>query len=244
MTQGFSRPPAALITAGAKRIGRAITTRLARLGYEVAVHYNSSKDEAETLRTQLAQGGVSCKLFQADFNDQADTAALVDQVLLELPNLNLLVNSASVFSPVDFLNSDEADIDANINVHLRASYLLTREFARSVKQGQIINMVDASCVRQETKFFAYQLTKKALVDLTLMSAKRLAPHIRVNAIAPGLVLPPEGVLAEDFVDKMTSNPLKRQGQLEDVIAALDYLLNASHVTGQILFVDGGEHIDF
>lgn len=238
------RPPAALITAGAKRIGRAMALRLARKGYDVAVHCHRSRSEAEALRDQLVRLGVACKLFQADFNDTADTAALVEQVHQELPNLQLLINSASIFHPVDFLKSDEKDIDDNINVHLRAPYLLTREYARSVGRGQIINIVDASCVRHETVFFAYQLTKKALVELTLMSARRLAPEIRVNAIAPGLVLPPENKSAADFEKRMEANPLQRRGQVEDVIDALDYLLTQQHVTGQVLFVDGGEHIDF
>lgn len=239
-----ARPPAALITAGAKRIGRALSLRLARKGYDVAVHYHHSRSEAEELRSQLMHLGVGCKLFQADFNDTADTAALVEQVYQELPNLQLLINSASVFHPVDFLSSDEKDIDDNINVHLRAPYLLTREYARTVGRGQIINLVDASFVRNETVFFAYQLTKKALVELTLMSARRLAPEIRVNAIAPGLVLPPEGKSAADFEKRMAANPLQRRGQVEDVVDALDYLLTQQHVTGQVLFVDGGEHIDF
>lgn len=238
------RPPAALITAGAKRIGRAMSLRLARKGYDVAVHYHESRAEAEELRDQLVHLGVACKLFKADFNDTADTAALVDQVHHELSNLQLLINSASVFHPVDFLKSDEKDIDDNINVHLRAPYLLTREFARTIGKGQIINIVDASFVRHETAFFAYQLTKKSLVELTLMSARRLAPDIRVNAIAPGLVLPPEGKSGTDFEQKMDANPLKRRGRVEDVVEALDYLLTQQHVTGQVLFVDGGEHIDF
>lgn len=244
MPSNSTRPPAALVTAGSKRIGRAISLRLARRGYDLAVHYFHSREEAEDLRSQVMHLGIACKLFQADFNDTADTAALVDQVYQELPNLELVVNSASVFNLVDFLKSDENDIDTNINVHLRAPYLLTREFAKTVKKGHIINLVDASCVRHDTVFFAYQLTKKALVELTLMSARRLAPDIRVNAIAPGLVLPPEGKIGIDFDERMQKNPLKRRGEPDDVVAALDYLITAKHVTGQILFVDGGEHIDF
>jgi NAD(P)-dependent dehydrogenase (short-subunit alcohol dehydrogenase family) len=244
MTQSSARPPAALITAGAKRIGRAMSARLARLGYDVAVHYHKSKEEAEDLRSQLENLGVSCKLFQSDFNDTADTAALVDQVHQDLPNLQLLINSASVFHAVDFLKSDENDLNTNINVHLRAPYLLTREFAKTVKKGQIINLVDASFVRNETVFFAYQLTKKALVELTLMSARRLGPDIRVNAIAPGLVLPPDHKAGIEFEERMKDNPLERRGDIDDILGALDYLVVSEHVTGQILFVDGGEHVDF
>lgn len=221
-----------------------MSARLARLGYDVAVHYHRSREEAEELRSQLVHLGVSCKLFHADFNDMADTAALVDQVYQELPNLQLLVNSASVFHPIDFLKSDENDLNSNINVHLRAPYLLTREYAKTVKTGQIINLVDASFVRNETVFFAYQLTKKALVELTLMSARRLGPQIRVNAIAPGLVLPPEDKIGIDFEARMRANPLERRGDIEDIVSALDYLVSSEHVTGQILFVDGGEHVDF
>ncbi len=232
----------ALITGGAKRIGRAITQSLAEAGYSIALHYNSSEEAARETQSLIENLNVKCTLFQANFADRSDVRNLISNVFDEFPDCNLLVNNASIFERGSLVETEEEQFDRHFDVNLRTPFFLSRDFARHCKQGHIVNIIDTKAARNVIQYFVYTLTKKALLEFTRMAAKELAPAIRVNGIAPGLILPPRGK-GEDYLKELSSGvPLKRTGNPDFVVHALRFLLENEYVTGQCLFVDGGEHL--
>lgn len=238
-------PRLALVTAGGRRLGRAIALRLAELGYDIALHYNSSADEASVTARQIESRGRQVQMFQRDFSH-------FDEVLTLMPDIsesmgappNLLVNNASVYEENTLVETKPEDFDLNFNLHVKAPFFLTKDFAKyCVGDGLVVNMVDTSVLRYATKHFPYLLSKKALFELTKMSARELAPRVRVNAIAPGIVVPATG--EERAHEKFAkSNPLHRAASAKDILVALEYLINNGQVTGECLFVDGGKTVDF
>ena len=231
---------AALVTGGAKRIGRAVAEALARAGYDVALHYHSSRAEAQELAGQIEALGRKCRLFPCDLGDMKAVSDLMPAVFEAFGDCNLLINNAAVFEAGGFMETDETNFDAHFNVNLKAPLLLSRAFAGLCKGGQIINILDSRVARMATDHFAYTLSKKALADMTKMAAKALAPTVRVNAVCPGLILSPEGQ-AEKFSRRMLERvPLGRTGSPEDVAKAVMFLVENEFITGQLLFVDGGE----
>ena len=233
---------AALVTGGAKRIGRAISLALARKGYDLAVHYHTSAAEAEELATEIRALGRQCELLECDLADREAVAGLMERVLAALPHCDVLVNNASIFPAGDFLGSDDALLDRVFEVNFRAPLSLCRQFAAGRQRGQIINLLDTQITRPFTSHFAYSLSKKALASLTRMAARALAPDIRVNGVCPGLIVPPAGADAAEMDSLAARVPMKRTGSPEAVAAAVISLLEADYVTGQVLFVDGGQHL--
>jgi NAD(P)-dependent dehydrogenase (short-subunit alcohol dehydrogenase family) len=229
----------ALVTAGAKRIGRAIALKLADLGFDIALHFNSSNKEAELTKRDIENKGRTCLLFQANLNDSHETSKLIESITNKMPNISLLINNASVFKRINFLDSTIDDFEHNFNIHVKTPYILTRDFAKYCRDGQVINIIDANIVHYQTNYFPYLLTKKVLSEFTMMAACELAPNIRVNAIAPGLIMPPAG--REDRLDRK-DNLLQHTASVDYVLLAMEYLLVNKHVTGQSLFVDGGDHL--
>jgi len=236
--------PAALVTGAAVRIGRAIAEHLSERGYHIALHYYRSKTDAETIAKHIRQNGGSCELFSADLSRTTPTQQLVKKVATRFPGLNLLINSASTYVPTSIQNFDAKLSDKIFALNLRAPMILTSEFARRCSHpGNIINIVDARVRQNKTDFPDYLLTKKCLAEFTKLAAMELAPHIRVNAIAPGTILPPPGK-GEDYLKKRIAQvPLKKKGTLSDVTQAIDYLIANTYLTGQILFIDGGLHLN-
>ncbi|MBY0546530.1 MAG: SDR family NAD(P)-dependent oxidoreductase [Candidatus Obscuribacterales bacterium] len=232
----------ALVTGAGRRLGLAIAVHLARLGFDIAIHYNESADGAAQCAGDVVGEGRKCQLFQADLSKSAQAETLVESVAGAMPPLTLIVNSASVWKPVSFVESSTAELLENLSVHLVAPYLLIRDFARLGQRGQVINILDSAISSNRTQFFPYLLSKRALAELTTMSAAELAPGIRVNAVAPGTVLPTVGEAAAVFTVTPQCNPLKHHGSPEDVLKAIDFLVNSPHVTGQCLFVGGGDHL--
>jgi len=233
---------AALITGGAKRIGRAIAHALARKGYDIALAYHSSAADAQQVAGEIRSTGRRCELFQCDLADTKALPAMVRSVFKALPGCNVLVNNASIFERGEFLATDEALFDRHFDTNFKAPFFLSQEFARSCKAGQIVNVLDANIVASTTSYFAYLLTKKALYDFTLLAAKALAPDIRVNGVCPGLILPPPGQ-DRAYLDRLALKvPLRRKGSPEAVAAAVVCLLESDYVTGQCIFVDGGQHL--
>ncbi|MBY0356420.1 MAG: SDR family NAD(P)-dependent oxidoreductase [Candidatus Obscuribacterales bacterium] len=233
----------ALVTAGARRLGQAACLKFAELGYDIALHYKSSAAEAEATATQVKKIGRRCQLFQADLLQTNQSEILVDQVMEKLGALSLLVNNASIWTPASFAQSSTQVLLDNLNIHIVAPYILCREFSRKAGQGQIINVTDASTCRNKTDFFPYLLSKKTLQALTEMLAVELAPHFRVNAVAPGMLLPSEGLAATVFPRELEENLLKRCGKLSDYTEALEYLSKSEHITGQCLFVAAGDQLN-
>lgn len=231
---------AALVTGGAKRIGRAISLGLASMGYDIALHY-SATDPADTMAA-IKTHGVKCEAFQCDFTDGKAVLQLMARVKESLPGLGLLVNNASIFERSTIRETGAADFDRHLAVNFKAPYFLSRDFQSYFGKGHIINIIDSKVLQNASPYAAYLLSKKALKDFTLMAAKEFAPATRVNAVAPGLILPPAG-LDEDYLERRAEGiPLKRTGSPADVFSAVRFLIENNFITGQILYIDGGENL--
>lgn len=226
--------PKALITGGARRIGRAMALHLAQKGWDVAITYNQSKADASKLSGIL---GIQC-----DLRHPSQMTGLIEKVVDKLGGLDLLINSASVFEASGMLDGDNQAFQNNLDIHVSSPLELIRAFAKRRQGGHVVNILDTKVEKDSSKHFDYLLSKKTLGSLTQMAAMALAPDFRVNAIAPGAVLPP--ITAEDgYFERLSKNiPLKKTGSPDDICRALDYLCEADFVTGQILYVDGGEHL--
>jgi pteridine reductase len=232
-----------LITGGGVRVGRAIVEAVAAKGAHVAVHCHSSRKEADALASRLSAQGRTARVFQADLSAEAQIEPLVAQVESALGPIAALVNSAARFDRAPFLGDDNP-LDKVWALNGRAPYLLSRAVAKRMVGrggGDIVNIVDIGGVYQAWKqYAAYCMSKAALGALTKCLALELAPSIRVNAVAPGTVLPPEGMPAETLEILRSRIPQKQFGAPEDVAAAvLFFLTGPRFVTGQILSVDGG-----
>lgn len=232
----------ALITGAAVRIGRRIALALAREGWDIALHYNRSENEARRTAEDISAAGGACDLFQADLASFQQLETLVSRVLETFGRCDLLVNNASVFEGASLRDTEEALFDRAMAINLKAPFFLLRNYARAVESGEAINLLDTRIAGTKTAYFAYSLAKKALGDLTRMAARELGPDFRVNGICPGLVLAPEGQ-GPGYLERLSAKiPLRRPGEVDDVVRAVEYLLDNPFVTGEILFVDGGERL--
>ena len=232
----------ALITGGAKRIGNAIAKKLALHGYDIALHFNTSEEKAMSLQKHLQNTGVRCELFKCDLSNEKEVLNLIPEVMKKFNNIDLLINNASIFNRATLIETDINLFNKTFNINFKAPYILTGEYAKLIKTGHIINIIDTKAEKNDFIYSCYTLSKKSLKELTLMSAKELGPDIRVNGIAPGLILEPEGKPPE-YLDEMAKNiPLKRKGNVESITNALIFLIENTFITGQILFVDGGQHL--
>lgn len=233
---------AALITGSARKIGKEIAVFLARAGYDIAIHYNKSVQEAREVSEVLKNYGINTNIYCADLNEEESVLKLIKDVQRGFPHLNLLVNSASIFVESSLKETDEKLFNSTMNINFKAPFILSREFAKYCKVGQIINILDTRISKNNTSHFIYTISKKTLAEFTKLASVELAPNIRVNGIAPGLILPPPGK-DEDYLDtRAQSLPLKKKGNVEDVLGAIDFFLKNNFVTGQFLYVDGGENL--
>ena len=234
----------ALITGASKRIGKAITEHLSEIGWNIAIHFNTSEKDAHLLANQLTRHYPQQKfeIFKADLSNINEVAKLIPKVMTAFGKIHLLVNNASVFDS-GYLKATSPELyDEQMNVNLKAPFFLMRDFANLCKKGNIINFVDTRVTSNKSNFTAYSLSKKGLWNLTQMAALELAPDIRVNAIAPGVSLAPEEK-DENYLQNLAQNiPMKKPGGLEPIIKSVDYILENNHLTGQLLFVDGGENL--
>jgi NAD(P)-dependent dehydrogenase (short-subunit alcohol dehydrogenase family) len=236
---------AALVTGGAQRIGRRIVERLTAEGYAVAIHCRRSAEEAERMVDRIRQAGGEAAVVQADLAEADAVERLVPEAVRALGPLTLLVNNASEFEPDEIETLTQARWDRHFAVNLRAPAFLARDFAHQLPaeaQGCIVNIVDQRVWKLTPQFFSYTLTKAALFTATQTMAQALAPRIRVNAIGPGPTLSNVRQGNEDF-DKQSSAVLLGHGGTPDEIAdAVLYLARARSVTGQMIAVDGGQHL--
>ena len=232
----------ALITGGAKRIGKAICLSLSSSGYKIALHYHKSGAQAKNVAKTIRQRGGICELFPCDLSDYSQAATLIPNVLKKFSQLNVLVNNASIFEPSTISNTRLASLNDHFAVNFKTPYILTAAFASKCKKGHIINILDTHITDNRTAHAAYLLSKKALCELTKLSAVELAPHIRVNGIAPGLIFAPERA-KPGYLEKLTGKvPLKKKGDVGQITQTIEFLMNNPYVTGQIIFNDGGEHL--
>ena len=236
---------AALVTGGARRIGRAIVERLAADGYAVAIHCSRSVADAEALRAGIVAGGGRAAVVQADLGDADAVAALVPAACRGLGPLTLLVNNASEFEPDEIGTLELARWERHFAVNLRAPAFLARDFARQLPEdtaGAVVNILDQRVWKPTPQFFSYTLTKAALFTATQTLAQALAPRIRVNAVGPGPTLTNVRQGDDDF-RKQSEALLLGHGPLPQEIAdAVVYLAHARSVTGQMLALDGGQHL--
>ncbi len=233
----------ALVTGGAVRLGRALVLSLASRGRDIALHYSSSSSEAQETKKAVEALGVDCRLFRADLSGGAGVEEdLVSRVLADLPRVDLLVNSASAYESGTLLSSDQALFESQMRVNAQAPMMLARAFAQKRESGHIVNILDNKIAFAQYQYTAYLLSKKTLAEFTRMAALELAPRFRVNGIAPGVVLPAT-TRDEAYLEwRVEGIPLRRKGRVEEVALALGFLDENEFVTGQILFVDGGESV--
>lgn len=234
----------ALITGSAKRIGRAFALHLAQSGWDLALHFHHSETAAAELKKELKDinSHGTYRLFQADLNYVPDVESLISNVISVFARLDLLVNNASVFQSGTIQDTSSMLLQRNLQVNFIAPFILTREFAIHADNGLIVNLVDTRMKKNSFSHAAYSLTKKVLWELTQMSALELAPKFRVNAIAPGAVLPPEGK-DKTYLNRIAElTPLKEPAGLKSVVQSLSYILENENLTGQVLFCDSGEQL--
>ncbi|OJA05947.1 SDR family NAD(P)-dependent oxidoreductase [Halomonas sp. QHL1] len=233
---------AALVTGGATRLGRYFCEALADAGYDIALHVNRSREEAEEVASGIRAKRRECEILSCDFlSDEPDD--LIQAAKRRFPGLNLLLNSASAYAPAVIAETELAMLETQFRVNMFTPLLLTRHFAEAVEEGQVINIIDNKVAYHQYPYAAYLLSKKSLAEMTRMAALEFAPRIRINGIAPGVVLPASQRTSDYIEWRIEGIPLKRQGDPEHLVQALHYLLNNPFVAGQILFVDGGESIN-
>lgn len=237
---------AVLVTGAAHRVGRAIAERLAAQGWAVALHYNQSGEAAAALAASIAQAGGQAAALPARLDVEAEVATLVARAAKALGRpLTGLVNNASTFEPDEIADMTRASWDRHMEANLRAPCLLAQAFAADLPQdakGAIVNLLDQRVRKPTPQFFSYTLSKAGLAWATVTLAQALAPRIRVNAVAPGPTLRNARQSEEDWRAQRAATLLKTGSPLEAVVDACVYLLGAEAVTGQILVVDGGQHL--
>jgi len=222
-------------------VGRAISLALAGNGYDVVVVYRSSEEPAQTLRAEIVALGRRCVPVQADLATPEAAESIIAEARTAFGRLDLVVNSAASFDNRDLLDVDAESWDAVMALNVRAPHLVVRAAADLLRatEGNVVNIVDLSAFQPWTEYPAHSVAKAALAHLTRVQARALAPRIRVNAIAPGAVLPPDEWGAERWEALADIAPLKRVGSPKDVADAVLFFAGANFVTGQVLAVDGG-----
>ena len=234
-----------LVTGAAKRLGRAIALDLARHGWSIALHYHSSEKEARATAADAETNGVKVALLKADLGRESEMAALIGRAAAELGPLGGLVNSASLFENDDWYSVSRESWDKHMETNLRAPFVLAQSFARQVPRdgfGAIVNLIDQRVLKPTPQFFSYSLSKAGLKWLTTTLAQALAPRVRVNAVAPGPTIINARQSQADFARQRETTVLGRGAEPQDVCDAVRYLLEASAVTGQMIAVDGGQHL--
>jgi NAD(P)-dependent dehydrogenase (short-subunit alcohol dehydrogenase family) len=243
MTDASPLPQTVLITGAAKRIGRAIALDMAKAGFAVAVHHHESRNEAADLVAEIKAAGGRAIALDADLTRDAEN--LIARAAKELGPIGCLINNASRFIVDEFATTTRESWDLNLETNLRAPFVLTQSFAALLPQnaqGAVINIVDQRVWNLTPYFTSYTVSKVGLWALTQTSALALAPRIRVNAIGPGPVLPSPRQTQEQFDKQCRAMPLQRGAELFEVCAAVRFILACPSMTGQLITLDGGQHL--
>jgi len=232
----------ALVTGAARRIGRAIALALADAGASVVVHHRDSEDDARALCGELAARGAQAWPVAADLDDPAQVESLITRSLAAAGGLDFLVNNASAFAPDTLAEVTLERVMAMVRTNAWAPFVLSRSFAREVGRGKIVNLLDTRIKGHDSSHVSYTVSKRMLALFTRMMALEFAPEITVNAVAPGLILPPAGK-DESYLQQLAGAlPLRRHGGPQDVAEAVIFLLRSDFITGQVIYVDGGRHL--
>lgn len=237
------RGKTALVTGGAKRVGKAIALELARHGADLILHHHKSVTDAAETASEIKQLGVTCHLVQADLGSSDSIRQMLSETK-KIGIVDILVNSASLYFKTPVETATEAQFDELMGANLKAPYLLSIEIGKEMKQrgGKIINIADWSGFRPYKDYLAYCTTKGGLITLTKALARDLAPKVSVNAVAPGPVLAPPDLSENEKEAIAKTTALGRWGRPEDVAHAVIYLLESDFVNGTVLVVDGGRSI--
>jgi pteridine reductase len=236
------RGKTALVTGAGRRLGRAITLALGRSGVRVAIHYRHSEDEAASLLKEVQGLGSEGWLVAGDLADPAQLETLLAKAVHRCGPIDMLINNASIWPEETLWEVSGESLQAAMQVHAFAPLVLSRDLARQKRPGHIVNILDARVTSYDKGHAAYHISKRALLTLTRMLALELAPGVAVNAIAPGLLLPPEGQ-DQAYLERLAyTNPLNRYGSPEDATDAVLFLLSSRFITGQVIYIDGGFHM--
>ena len=244
MSQSLS-PGTVLITGAAKRIGRALALDLGARGWQVAVHYSTSRPEAEDVVAAIKAKGGKAVALDADLADGAATLALVGRAAAALGPLTCLINNASLFEKDMLPTLTLQSWDEHLDINLRAPALLTQAFAAQLPvdgSGNVINIIDQRVWNLTEHFFSYTISKAGLWAMTQSAALALAPRIRVNGIGPGPILPSSRQSQADFDRQCAATPLRRGSSPEEICDAVRFILQAPAMTGQMIALDGGSHL--
>ena len=238
----------ALITGAARRVGREFALHLAQKGYNIAIHYSTSTEEARECQELVEKKGVRAILVQAELDDDAQMKKIIPAVNDKMGEISVLINNASVYHTQNFMDTSHEQFRNDLAVNFSAPFFLTQDFARQVNtedgNAVVINLIDAGHNNLAQEYFLYHLSKQALYHFTLLAARSLAPKIRVNAIAPGPVLPPPGKDMEYLANVAKNSPIGVVSPPSSLARGLDYLLSSPTVTGQVMYIDSGTHLRY
>lgn len=241
----MTAPRTALVTGAGQRVGRAIALDLARAGYAVAVHVNRSLAEGEAVAAAIRAGGGRAAVVAGDLAVMQDVQAIVPAAVKALGPLDVLVNNASVFEMDRIDTASEASWDFHLDINLKAPFFLSQAFAAQLPaeaEGNIVNLLDMRVWRLTPYFASYTVSKTGLWTLTQTLAMALAPRIRVNGIGPGPTLPSIHQTQAQFDAQAAATPLKRGAPPEEIASAVRFLLSTPSMTGQMIALDGGQHL--
>lgn len=231
-----------LITGGAKRLGRATALAMAQCGFNVLVHYNESRDEAESLLEELHTLDVSAWIVQGVLSDANSCSELLESCREVTGTIEHLVNNASIFPDNTLEELTMTSLESNMAINTLAPFILSKGLKDAGSLKTVTNLLDTRIVDYDKNHVSYHLSKRALMSLTSMMALEWAPDVRVNAVAPGLILPPEDKDESYLQGLAHTNPLQTVGTEKDISDAILFLINSTFVTGQIIYIDGGRHL--
>lgn len=233
----------ALVTGAVKRIGRTIASVLAENGVNIIMHYcSSTEEEADNAMTDIKTTGVKTWRFQSDFSDSDNVDALFEEIHSTIGEVDFLINNASVFPYSQLASLTIEELNRTLTINSIAPFRLSQLMAGQNRVGCIINMLDSRVRRYDMSHAAYQLSKNMLYHMTEMMAVEFAPQIRVNGIAPGIILSPEGKDESYIQERRRKNLFNRSGKPSDITDTVLFLLSNTFITGEVFFVDGGENL--
>jgi pteridine reductase len=235
----------AVVTGGAVRLGKALALALAQEGVRLAIHYNTSAGRAEETVAEVRALGSDAVALQANLSETGQAHSVIRRAVDHFGQLDILVNSAAIFVPADLAQTTEESWDKHFAVNLRAPFFLSQAFVAHVgkdRPAHIVSVADWRGLRPDTGYLAYSLTKAGVLSMTKGLALALAPNVQVNAIAPGAILPPPGKDQAYLNELAKKIPVRRAGSPAEVVRALIFLLRGEFVTGETIFVTGGEHL--
>ena len=235
-----------IVTGGATRIGAAIAKKLSGPNVEIVIHYNKSKNKAETLKKKLMINGTKVYLVKGDLSKEKDLNKIVKFAKLKLKFFDCLINNASLFENDRLENFSTDSWGKHLRTNLRTPALLSKEFAKNIrgKNNNIINIIDQRVFKLTPFFFSYTISKTGLYTLTKTSAMSLAPKIRVNGIAPGPTIKNKRQSERHFKKQFMATPLKKQVDVKEICNAVDFFIRNSSVTGQVIAIDSGQNLNW